>query len=155
MSELYTKLSFTAFPTQDVMERVWNDSQMGYWSWGLESVGGVREHAAGQPRSWSCARLKSRGGDVTTKMRSLWWLGEDRSPLTFDSGSLGSTQHWTPLGSFNTPIRTHAQARSHTHFYHPGIHMSHMLTHSGIPCKSAFINVTFVSQTKKQTSKLS
>lgn len=93
-------------------------------------------------------------------MKSLWWLGEDRSPLTFDSGSLGSTQHWTALGSFNTHTRTHTFTHTVTYtFSHPHTHshahVSHMLTQSDIPCKSAFINVTFVSPTKKQTSKLS
>lgn len=99
--------------------------------------------------------------DVTTVMKSLRWLGEDRSPLTFDSGSLGSTQHRTPLGSFDTRTHTlkltltHTHPHTHTHIFCTLTHVSHMLTQSDIPCKSAFINVTFVSQTKKQTSKLS
>lgn len=90
---------------------------------------------------------KSGGGDVTTVMRSL---REDREPPTFDSGSPGSTQDWTRLGHFNTRVLTHKVGLCTTR-----IHMSHMLTRRDIPCKSAFINVTFVSQTKKQTSKSS
>lgn len=122
----------------------------------------VREHAA---RWWSCGQLKSSSGNVATVMKSLRWLGEDRSPLTFDSGSLGSTQHWTPLGSFKhththasarTHILTHTRARTHiSSASHTHTSVSYMLAQSDIPCKSAFINVTFVSQTKKQTSKLS
>lgn len=53
----------------------------------------------------------------------------------------------------------HTRERPHTRmFFFLSLNLtrvSHMLTQSDIPCKSAFINVTFVSQTKKQTSKLS
>ncbi len=112
---MQAQFSFAALQTRGEEGRVWKDLQTEYWSLGWESVGGVREHAARQPGWWSCGRLKSSGGDVTTVMKSLWWLGEGRSPLTFDSGSLGSTQHWTPLGSFNTRTHTHSLTHSNTH----------------------------------------
>lgn len=52
-------------------------------------------------------QLKSSFGNVTTVVMSLQWLGEDGSPLTFRSGSLGSAQHWkTALGIFSTPSNT-------------------------------------------------
>lgn len=73
-------------------------------------------------------------------------MGGDRDPLTFDSGSLGIHTRLDRTGSLH---------HTRVELFTTRKHMSDMLTRRGIPCKSAFINVTFVSQTKKQTSKSS